>query len=151
MKIKLKSIQKISIISGLGFVSIIMLASLIIKVANRGPVDGSLDEDQRKFAVAEAIQVNVLNACGESGLADNARKYLRMRGFDVVEIGNYKDIIEKSIVIDRIGDIRSSQKVAFTMGINDSLITSQIDSSLYLRSTLVIGKDFKELNGLKWK
>ena len=103
------------------------VSSALIKFLYGGPVNGYLDEDQKKHSVTNAIQVNVLNACGEDGLASQARRYLRARGFDVVEIGNYKETIEKSRVVDRLGDIRSAQKLAYTMGIEDSLIHRDID------------------------
>ena len=146
---KFNSITKFSILIVGSLLLLLLLTSAIIKFSNTSNVDGRLDNPNLKNSVSEAIQVNVLNACGESGIADKTRKYLRMRGFDIVEIGNYREELEKSIVIDRLGDIRSAQKVAFCVGVNDSLITSEIDSSLYLRSTLVIGKDFFHLKPFK--
>jgi hypothetical protein len=38
---------------------------------------------------AEIIQLNVLNGCGVTGVADRFTDYLRAHNFDVVELGNY--------------------------------------------------------------
>jgi len=98
------------------------------------------------------IQLNILNGCGEAGLAAKIKEYFRKREFDVVEIGNFKYETEKSLVIDRIGDLRSALKVARTIGVADSLVSTNIDSTMYLRTTLVIGKDWKTLEAFKeWR
>ncbi len=97
----------------------------------------------------EVIKVAILNACGQSGLASKTQKFLRNLGFDVVEIGNTNEKLSSSVVIDRLGDKKSAFKVAMALGIRDSLIYTHVDSSLYLRATVIIGKDFKELKPFK--
>lgn len=141
-KLQISSIIKIAL-PVLSIVFALFTVSLIVN-ATSNHVDGSLEN--KNGEVAESIQVNVLNACGESGLASKTRKYLRKRGFDVVEVGNYGGILAKSIVIDRLGDKRSALKTAYALGINDSLVYQNIDSTLYLRNTVIIGKDYKSLN-----
>lgn len=103
-------------------------------------IDNELDDNFNN-----TIQLNILNGCGEPGLAAKLKEYFRKREFDVVEIGNFKYEVDKSIVIDRIGDMRSAYKVAQSIGIADSMVTKNIDSTMYLRTTLVIGKDWKNL------
>ncbi|MBE2190033.1 MAG: LytR C-terminal domain-containing protein [Desulfobulbaceae bacterium] len=126
----------------------LLLSSFIDRVFISPPVSASLSEDL-KSNKQEVIQINILNASGEAGLAARAKEYLRGRGFDVVEIGNYSENLDKSIIIDRLGDINSAYKVAYAVGITDSLITSQIDSSLFLRSSIILGKDFALLKPFK--
>lgn len=126
----------------------LLLSSFIDRVFISPPISASLPEELRSNK-QEVIQVNILNASGEVGLASKAKEFLRVRGFDVVEIGNHKALLENSAVIDRLGDIGSTYKVAYAMGINDSLITTQIDSSMFLRSTIIIGKDFALLKPYK--
>ncbi len=132
----------------IGFLSVIvffMLSSFISRMVLEPPVDSSIDPNIVKSTAQEVIQVNVLNACGEKGLAGKVRNFLRSRGYDVVEIGNYEPALDKSIVIDRLGDPNSSKKVAYALGVNDSLVYSEIDSNMFLRASVVIGKDFFEL------
>lgn len=149
MKLLNNRIVKIAGFSFFSVTTIILLVSMIFKLIVGTPVSGKLDKKSDKEVVAESIQVSVLNACGVDGLASKVRTHLRMRGFDVVEIGNFYKEMEKSIVIDRLSDLRSAYKTAYALGISDTLVYSNPDSSLYLRSTIIIGKDYKNLNFLK--
>jgi len=58
-----------------------------------------------------------------------------MRNFDVVEVGNFSEILPNTKIIDRVGDFASAKKVAKALGIADSLITTNIDSTLFVRNT----------------
>ena len=92
------------------------------------------------------IQVEVLNGCGLSGTADKFTDYLRLHHFDVVQIGNYISYdIEKSIVIDRTGNMVNAFKVADSLGINHKNVVQQMSSKYFLDVSLVIGKDFNSL------
>ncbi len=132
----------ILLLSALGLIVIVMLSSFINRMFISPPIDPMLDKEIEASENEVVIQVNILNACGETGLAARVKDYMRFRGFDVVEIGNYHRIEESSIVFDRLGDLRSARKVAYALGISDSNVVSSIDSNLYLRSTIIIGKDF---------
>ncbi|MBS1518372.1 MAG: LytR C-terminal domain-containing protein [Bacteroidetes bacterium] len=92
------------------------------------------------------IQLDVQNGTDENGIAGQFTEYLRKKGIDVVESGNFRSSAqERTIVIDRSGDNRKAKKVADILGINSRNIIQQINNSLYLDVTVVIGKDFKEL------
>lgn len=132
----------ILLLSALGLIVIVMLSSFINRVLISPPVDPSIDKDIETSQNEIVIQINVLNACGEPGLAAKVKDFMRFRGFDVVEIGNYSSTEEQSFVLDRLGDMRSARKVAYALGVSDSMVVSSIDSNMYLRSTVVIGKDF---------
>lgn len=93
-----------------------------------------------------SIQLDVQNGTMENGVASEFTEYLRKNNIDVVEMGNYKtQDIEKTIIIDRSGDINKAKKVAFTLGVSERNIIQQINNSLFLDITVVIGKDFNEL------
>jgi hypothetical protein len=144
--LKLKYVNY-TIIFLLSLVSLLMLTSFINRIANP-PVDVNIDEEIYKFRAEEVIQVNVLNACGKNGLAAKTEIFLRDVGFDVVEIGNYNVKLNNSIVIDRVGDEKSAKKVAYALGIKDDNIITKIDSSLYLRASVILGNDFSKLKHL---
>ena len=92
------------------------------------------------------IQLDVKNATGENGVAKVFTDYLRQKGFDVVEMGNYDSSDEpKTIIIDRNGKNENCKKVAYTLGVNEKNIIQQLNESMYLDATVVIGKDYKEL------
>jgi len=134
---------KIGIVLSLAL-AILMMFSFIVRL-NSSPINTEISSELTTNSFNSKIQVNVLNACGKSGLAAKVRNQLRELGFDVVEIGNYGETIEKSIVIDRLDDKLSSYKVSRALGINEDSITQKIDSTLYLRSTVVIGLDYQDL------
>lgn len=93
-----------------------------------------------------SIQLDVQNGTNENGVATKFTEYLRKNGVDVVEIGNYKSTdIERTLIIDRSGDRNKAKKVAQTLGVGERNIIQQLNNSLYLDVTVVIGKDFKEL------
>lgn len=93
-----------------------------------------------------SIQLDVQNGTTENGVASEFTEYLRANNIDVVEMGNYKtQDIEKTIIIDRSGDLNKAKKVAFTLGVNQRNIIQQLNNSLFLDITVVIGKDFNDL------
>lgn len=134
--------------TAMGLIVICMLSSFINRVFIAPPVDPILSEDLKSTSV-EVIQVNVLNASGKQGLAAKVKDFLRNRGFDVVEIGNNDVLLNRSQVIDRLGDTKSAKEVAYALGINDSLVISQPDSNMYLRASIIIGDDFAALKPFK--
>ncbi len=123
----------------------VMSTSFVLRIVVAPPVSASIDNAIAKSTAQEVIQVNILNTCGVPGLASKAKEYLRARGFDVVEIGNSDEICPKSMIIDRLGDNKSALQVAYALGIKDSLVVASIDSNMFLRSTILIGSDFREL------
>ncbi len=98
------------------------------------------------------IQLDVQNGTSENGAATLFTDYLRKNGIDVVEIGNYKSKdIDKTLVIDRVGDFYKAKKVALLLGLNERNIIQQTNSTLYLDVSVVIGKDFHELKPYREK
>ncbi len=144
-KNKKSKLLNVILISLLSVVIVFFTVSLLIRIFVGSGIDPTIDENIERLSAEEVIQIRVLNACGIKGLAAHTRDYLRDRGFDVVDIGNYKKNVEKSFIIDRLGDLSSSEKVAYAMGIKDSLIVTKIDSSLFLRCSLILGNDYLTL------
>ena len=125
-------------------VSILMLISFVVRL-NSTPLDTQIHDKTKKRGYNNTIQLNVLNATGEAGIASKTRNHLRKLGFDVVEIGNYDTKLDSTIIIDRLGDKLSSFKLSRAVGLEENKIKTIIDSSLYLRATLVLGNDFSNL------
>jgi len=126
----------------LGLIIIFMCYSLFDKIINGN--ENPVEVNQNK---ADAIvQVEVLNGCGVSGIADKITEYLRNNNFDVVQVGNYTSFdMDKSIVIDRTGNKINAKKVAAALGINEKNIVQQINSDYLLDCSIVIGKDYFSL------
>ncbi len=92
------------------------------------------------------VQVEVLNGCGVSGIADKITDYLRKNSFDVVQTGNYISFnMDKSLVIDRTGNEANAEKVANALGINKKNIVQQVNNNYLLDCTIVVGRDYFQL------
>ena len=92
------------------------------------------------------IQLDVLNGCGSSGVATEFTSYLRQRGYDVVEMRNYKSFdVDQTLVIDRTGRMDNAEKVAYALGVRKSNIVQQINQDYYVDVSVLIGKDWKSL------
>ncbi len=95
------------------------------------------------------IQLDVLNGVGEAKLAQRMTEYLRSRGFDVVEIGNYREELERTLVIDRTGNSQAAIQVAKTLGVPLEQVIQRVDKTLYLDVSVFIGKDYPLLQPFK--
>jgi hypothetical protein len=109
------------------------------------PVDATVERSDGLVHPGEHIQVNVLNATRVPGASRKVMEFLRARGFDVVEIGNLSDSTLKSEVIDRVGDSLASRRVARALGVADSSTRRDVDPSLFLSATVIVGRDYRVL------
>jgi hypothetical protein len=101
---------------------------------------------KNKEIPAEIIQLDVLNGCGVSGVADRFTDYLRAHNFDVVQIDNYISFdVDETFVIDRIGNKANALKVARSIGIENAKVIQQLNENYFLDVSLVIGKDYYKL------
>ena len=130
-------------------VVIVLFGSFVNQMFFTEQIDSTVFQRNDGVETEKRIQISILNACDVNGLASNAKMYLFRRNFDVLDVGNYDSIVSMSFIIDRVGNTLASGKVASAMGIADSLIITEIDSSLYLMNTVVIGKDYRELKPFK--
>jgi len=92
------------------------------------------------------IQVEVLNGCGVSGIAEKLTDYLRINNVDVVNLGNYRSFeIENSIIIGRNEKIHNAEIVAALVGLDENSIIQQINPDYLLDVTFILGKDYRDL------
>lgn len=126
----------------LGIIIIFMCYSLFDKIVSGSENKVALN-NKKPSAI---VQVEVLNGCGVSGIADKITDFLRKNNFDVVQVGNYTSFdMDKSIVIDRTGNMANAEKVAGVLGIDKKNIVQQINNDYLLDCSIVIGKDFFSL------
>lgn len=119
-----------------------MLAVVVVAVILIGRGDGTAQSEVVLQGRVHTIQLDVLNATGEAKLAQRVTDYLRSRGFDVVEIGNYREPLERTLVVDRTGDAQAAVQVAEALGISPEQVMQKIDKTLYLDVSVLIGKDY---------
>ncbi len=105
-----------------------------------------------KQPTGATLQIDVQNGSGVTGIADKFTEFLRAKGFDVVEMGNFSSSdIKTSMVIDRTGNTANAKRVAMILGISEKYVIQQINKNYFLDATVVIGKDYADLLPLKNK
>ena len=127
-------------------VLILVVGYLSYSLLARSTFSPPVDPGKAGVVPGEVIQLDVLNGCGASGAATSFTAYLRARGFDVVEIKNYKTFdVEESMVIDRVGNLKNAEKVAYALGVKKQNIVQQLNQDYYVDVSVVIGKDHRSL------
>jgi hypothetical protein len=53
------------------------------------------------------------------------------------------------MVIDRAGNMRNAKRVADNLGISEKYVIQQVNKNYFLDATVVVGKDYLELNPFK--
>ena len=87
------------------------------------------------------VRVQVLNATRTRGLARRATRYLRGRGFDVVEMGTVREQRDSTLVLDRSGHPAWAGRVAAALG--GARVESRPDSARYLDVTVLVGASWR--------
>ncbi len=95
-----------------------------------------------------AIKIEVLNGCGERGLARRITEYLREEGFDVVEFGNASEPYLKTVVIDRRSKEKKFAKIVAD-ALGSPILLEDVDSSSIYDVVVILGKDHKRVLRIK--
>jgi hypothetical protein len=136
--------------NGLVLLFAVVVLYLIWSFVNRMFLDPPVEPDVVQGGKVHTIQLDVLNGSGTPKLSQRFTDYLRARGFDVVEMGNYKDSrVERTRVIGRTGNLTAARQVAEALGVPKERVTQEIDRTSYLDVSVVIGKDFRSLKPLQ--
>lgn len=127
-------------------VLVLVVGYLSYALLARNMFSPPVEPERADVATGEVIQLDVLNGCGVAGAATSFTEYLRARGFDVVEIKNYKSFdVDESMVIDRVGNLKNAQRVAYALGVKKANIVQQLNQDYYVDVSVVIGKDYRSL------
>lgn len=99
------------------------------------------------------IQIEILNGCGEPGIAAKFSDLLRNIRVDVVRSENADHFdYDKTILIQRNENIFGMKHVASALGFNinnTNQVITAADPNLDVDITLVIGKDFRSISSIK--
>lgn len=128
----------------LGLIVLVLLYSFVTRTLL--PRDDPHREANPGQLVGDIIQVEVRNGCGIDGLAAETTRYLRRRGFDVVEVGDHDTYDEPhTLVIDRVGDLEAARKLALALGVSEDHVHQDIQPSYYLDASVILGRDYATL------
>lgn len=128
---------------------VILAYGLLRQTVIHPTVDATIEHSDMVVRAGEQIQVEVINACGADGVAKRFTEFLRARRFDVAETSTSAARERTSRVLDRVGDTVSARKLAYALGIPYDRVETAIDSSLFLRATVIVGGDYKDLRPSK--
>ncbi len=136
---------------GLSLINVALIFSLLsnfFSSPNEAPVSAGLSPGVADEPIENPITVEVLNACGVQGLANEVTQFLRSKNFDVVNIDNYRGgyNLDRTLVFDRVSlDSKNAARVASALGVSQKQIIPELEDSLQLKVTVLIGKDYKKL------
>lgn len=92
------------------------------------------------------IQIDIQNGTGDNGVGVAFMDFLRKKGLDVVDVGNYKSSdVNNTMILSRSGSKKKALKVAEILGVSEKRVLEQINTGLLLDVTVVIGRDYNEL------
>ncbi|MFH1940869.1 MAG: LytR C-terminal domain-containing protein [bacterium] len=142
------SLMKIFI--GLVLVADLVLVFFIIRQCSKPA--GMVEEDVPEKEVV--LQVEVMNGCGVQGIANTFMDFLRKKKIDVVRTGNYEEEefgrpnfnVDRTVIIDRRGNLRNSIKIARAMDLGEDRVIQQVNSAYLIDATIIIGRDFQQLS-----
>ena len=99
------------------------------------------------------IEIEILNGCGEPGLAAKFSDLLRKKRVDVVRSENADHFeYDKTILIQRNENIFAIKHVVDALGFNmdnPEQVFMGIDPNIDVDITLIIGKDFRTISSIK--
>ena len=129
-------------------VAAVLLYAFYVRISTPSPDPMRLDGSDELLGAI--IQVQVLNGSGVNGLAAEMSTYLVSMGFDVVETQTHEDNdVEKTVILDRVGNIDASEQVALAIGLAPDRITENVVVEYYLDATIIIGLDYRDV--LPWR
>lgn len=110
------------------------------------------EEPQRINYGLIPIKAEIVNGCGIEGMGDRLTDLLRSNQIDVIRSGNYYQFnVDKTLIIDRSGNMMKAKKIAKILGVPEQQIIRQINQPLFLDITVLAGKDFSHLKDSKEK
>lgn len=90
-----------------------------------------------------------MNGAGKDGLAQGVTDLLRRHGYDVVDYRTQRTpLAPRCLIIDRSGDRTAADEVAKTLGLPPDRVSVQVDRSLFLDVTVIVGADFRSFTML---
>jgi hypothetical protein len=99
------------------------------------------------------IEIEILNGCGEPGLAAKFSELLRKNRVDVVRSENADHFeYEQTILIQRNENIEGLKQVAAALGFdieNPAQVITSADPNLDVDLTLIIGKDYSSITSIQ--
>lgn len=92
---------------------------------------------------AQTVTAEVLNGAGERGLASDISKMLRLKGVDVIAVGDGRPRA-RTLVYDRTGDARRAAQVKAALDCPSARAATRVDPSRTVDVSVELGRDCAE-------
>ena len=135
----------------LGILNAILIASFVIKHAFPTQTPNLQADNVAVSSERQAVvRMEVLNGCGESGIASRFADYLQPTGFKPVFVGNFDNFdMPKTIILDRKSRNRVvGLRLAEVLDIASSNVHYQASDRKDVDVSIIIGKDFNKFEFL---
>lgn len=103
------------------------------------PVPGETAAAQPESVPA---RLEVLNASGKKDLAERVARYLRKKGFDVINYSTYKAVEKQTKIVNCSGNIAAARLAREALGLKDLKIYSEPKKSAVVQARVILGTDF---------
>ena len=118
-------------------------------ISHSGNIDLSklMKQTKSEKKMGRKIQIKVLNGCGEKGIADLYKNFLRNKGYDVIDYGNAInfDFINTTLKIHNEDHEDFIFEIVDLLNIKPDKLDYNYSRNIFYDMTLIIGKDYKNL------
>lgn len=135
------------------FISIIILISFVFynnNTHNNSEYDQSsntlMNQSKMENYLNDRVQIQVLNGCGDKGIADLYATYLRDNNFDVIDYKNADNFNHTVSHIIVHNNNLLVEDIADLLFIQPSNIDYVFDENIFYDLTLIVGRDYKNLD-----
>ena len=104
-----------------------------------------MNQVQTYDALNKIIQIEVLNGCGDKGVADLYANYLRGNNYDVIDYKNAENFDYNASKIIVHNNNLAVENVADLFDIESKNVDYLFNENIFYDMTLIVGKDYKQL------
>jgi len=90
------------------------------------------------------VRLEVLNASGKQDLARRVTKYLRAKGFDVIDFGTYGSVEKQTKIVNCSDSLEGALRLREALGLEGLEIYSKFDKIGLVQAKIILGADFDE-------
>lgn len=108
-----------------------------------------MNQVQTYDALNKIIQIEVLNGCGEKGVADLYANFLRKNNYDVIDYKNADNFNYNSSKIIVHNNNLAVENVADLFNIESKNVDYLFNENIFYDMTLIVGKDYKQLESFE--
>ena len=108
-----------------------------------------MNQVQTYDALNKIIQIEVLNGCGDKGVADLYANYLRGNNYDVIDYKNADNFDYNASKIIVHNNNLAVENVAELFDINSKNVDYLFNENIFYDMTLIVGRDYKQLQSFE--